>query len=108
MLGTRWIESTRKNQVKNTSGQKLQTTIIKLRTAIMGFALWFALIKNVKIADHNSKISDRNFRGWKREHAVLKRFSHWNYDFLTPLRPRHLSTDWRIDPKQERRERTQS
>jgi hypothetical protein len=25
---------------------------------------------------------------------------------LTPIRPGHLSTDWRIDPKQERRGRT--
>jgi L-2-hydroxyglutarate oxidase LhgO len=30
MLGTRWIESTQRNQVKNTSGQKLQAEIIKI------------------------------------------------------------------------------
>jgi hypothetical protein len=30
MLGTRWIEPTRRNQVKNTSGQELRTTIIKI------------------------------------------------------------------------------
>jgi hypothetical protein len=37
-----------KNQVKNTSEQNLRTTIIKLRTTIMGFALWFALIRKCK------------------------------------------------------------
>jgi hypothetical protein len=29
-----------------------------------------------------------------------------NERFLHPLRPRSLSTDWRTDPKQERREKT--
>jgi hypothetical protein len=30
MLGTRWIEPTRKNQVKNISGQELWIAIIKI------------------------------------------------------------------------------
>jgi hypothetical protein len=86
---TRWIEATQRNQVKNTSEQKLRTTI-------MGFALWFALLRKCKNVGPQ-------FWGWKRELTVLKRFSHWNEEILTPLRP---STDWRGDPKQERRGRT--
>jgi hypothetical protein len=35
-------------KVKSTSGRNLRTVIIKLRTAIMGFALWFALIRKCK------------------------------------------------------------
>jgi hypothetical protein len=44
--------------------------------------------------------------GLKREFAVLKRFSYWKKGLLTFFRPGHLSTDWRGDPKQERRGRT--
>jgi hypothetical protein len=72
----------------------------------MGFALWFTLIKSAKIVDRNFRMSDCNFGAEKRELAVLKRFSYWNKRFLTFLRPIYLSTDWRINPKQERRGRT--
>jgi hypothetical protein len=53
-FGTRWIEATRRNEVKSTSGQKL-------RTAITGFTLWFTLIRSAKIVDRNFRMSDRNF-----------------------------------------------
>jgi hypothetical protein len=28
--------------------------------------------------NRNSEIADHNYRGWKRELVVLKRFSRWN------------------------------
>jgi hypothetical protein len=61
----RWVELTRRNQVKNTSGQNLRTAIIKLQIAIMGFALWFALI----MCDPFSRAPHRLlvFRRWDAE-----------------------------------------
>jgi hypothetical protein len=45
MLGTRWIEPTRRNQVKNTSGQKLRIEIIKIVDRNNGI---FSLVRSVK------------------------------------------------------------
>jgi hypothetical protein len=51
MRNDAWNEMDRtytKKSSENTSGQKLRTAIIKLRTAIMRFALWFALLRKYK------------------------------------------------------------
>jgi L-2-hydroxyglutarate oxidase LhgO len=45
MLGMRWIEPTRRNQVKNTSGQKLRTKIIKIADRNKGIC---SLVRSVK------------------------------------------------------------
>jgi hypothetical protein len=45
MFGTRWIEPTRRNQVKITSGQKLRTEIIKIVDHNNKF---FSLVRSVK------------------------------------------------------------
>jgi hypothetical protein len=71
MFETRWIEPTRRNQVKSTSEQNLRITIIKLWTAIMGFSLWFALIRKCK--NYGPQLS-----GMKARTCSLKRFSHEN------------------------------
>jgi hypothetical protein len=68
----------------------------KLRTAN---ALWFVLKKMQKLRTANVGLETQiyNFE------AI---FSGEKRDFLSPFLFRHLSTDWRGDPKQERRGKT--
>jgi hypothetical protein len=87
-LGTRWIELIRRNQVKSISIQKLRTAN----------SLWFVLEKMQKLRTANV--------GMETRFTVLKRFSQGSKYILISLRPRHLSTDWRRDLKQERRGKT--
>jgi chemotaxis signal transduction protein len=67
MLGTKWIEPTQRNQVKNTHGQELRTIIIKI--AYRNIEILF-LVRSVK------KV--QKLRTTIIEPAVLERISHWN------------------------------
>jgi chemotaxis signal transduction protein len=67
MLGTKWIEPTQRNQVKNTHGQELRTIIIKI--AYRNNEILF-LVRSVK------KV--QKLRTAIIEPAVLERISHWN------------------------------
>jgi hypothetical protein len=48
MLETRWIEPTRRNQVKNTSGQKMRIEIIKIVDRNNGFCSLVRCVKKVQ------------------------------------------------------------
>jgi hypothetical protein len=70
-LGTRWIEHTRRNQVKNTFGEELRIVIIKIVDHDNEIVSLVRAIKKMqKLRTAILKITDRNYWGWKRELAV--------------------------------------
>jgi hypothetical protein len=70
-LGARWIKPTQRNQVKNTSGQKLWTVIIKIADHNNGIRSLVRVVNKVqKLRTTILKIMDHNYWGWKRELAV--------------------------------------
>jgi hypothetical protein len=69
-FGVRRIEHTRKNQVRNTSGQELRTVIIKIVDRNTGIDSLVRAVKKVqKLRTAILKIEDRNYWGWKCELA---------------------------------------
>jgi hypothetical protein len=66
----------------------------------MGFALWFSLLRECKIAD-------RNYRGWKRKFVVSEQFSHGNEGIRRPfVKKKYISqlTEEEIVSKKEEEE----
>jgi hypothetical protein len=63
-LGARWIEPTRRNQVKSTSGQELRTVIIKITDHNNEIGSLVCAVKKVqKLQTVILKIVDRNYWG---------------------------------------------
>jgi 16S rRNA G1207 methylase RsmC len=75
----------------------------KLRTAN---ALWFVLKKTQKLRTTLLELRTANVGLETQIYNFEAVFSGEKRDFLSPFLFRHLSTDWRGDPKQERRGKT--
>jgi hypothetical protein len=66
----RWIEPTRRNQVRNTSGQELRTAIIKITDRNTRTNSLVCAVKKVyELRTAIFKITEHNYWGWKRELA---------------------------------------
>jgi hypothetical protein len=84
-LGARWIEPTRKNQVKRTSEQELRTVIIKIVDRNNEIGSLVRVVKKVqKLRTAILKIMDRNYWGESANLQFESSFSLELKDYYIP------------------------